>query len=288
MICSPFYSPYNVRSSGGGGAQVAVVVRPNPFRGIITMAGLFMIASYLSSAFGGGFGGGFGFGFRRGYPRNRNSAPPSAAYESALGPGVSVATISVALDVPDRDDPHSILASLSRLSRTSSTDSRVGVQNLTSQVALEVLRRKANIIAAMTSASHYGDGNVAQREYDTASIRQRGKFERETLSKYGGVDYGNDIAGTEQLSVEEEEYNAKATIAVVTIVMMIDGDSTAKQLSSDVNSIQSVEDALTCIAADARAENCLRGAEILWCPERREDTMTMRDVLADYPSLRSI
>jgi hypothetical protein len=52
---------------------------------------------------------------------------------SALGPGVTVAEISVALNVPRRDDPGSILNFLQRLSRTAKTDSRVGVANLVSQ-----------------------------------------------------------------------------------------------------------------------------------------------------------
>ena len=41
-------------------------------------------------------------------------------------------------------------------------------------------------------------------------------------------------------------------------------------------------------ALDAKADECLRGAEILWTPEERDETLTMRDVLADYPGLRSV
>eukprot|EP00584_Thalassiosira_punctigera_P012229 CAMPEP_0172563834 /NCGR_PEP_ID=MMETSP1067-20121228/102044_1 /TAXON_ID=265564 ORGANISM="Thalassiosira punctigera, Strain Tpunct2005C2" /NCGR_SAMPLE_ID=MMETSP1067 /ASSEMBLY_ACC=CAM_ASM_000444 /LENGTH=69 /DNA_ID=CAMNT_0013354361 /DNA_START=1 /DNA_END=210 /DNA_ORIENTATION=- len=69
---------------------------------------------------------------------------------------------------------------------------------------------------------------------------------------------------------------------------MIDGDSTSKQLSKTVNSIRDVEEALGCIAADAKVDNCLRGSEILWSPEERDETLTMKEVLADYPTLRSI
>jgi uncharacterized membrane protein len=104
-----------------------------------------------------------------------------------------------------------------------------------------------------------------------------------TVSKYGGVDYS--------LSKEESPispYSAKATIAVVTIVLQIDGDSTSNQLSSRVNSIRDVEEALGRIAADSKADDCLRGVEILWTPEERDETLTMRDVFADYSDLRSI
>ena len=70
------------------------------------------------------------------------------------------------------------------------------------------------------------------------------------MSKYEGVDY-SDV----RIESTETEYSAKSTVAVVTIVMMIDGDSTSKQLSSKVNSIQDVMDALSRIAADAKAES---------------------------------
>lgn len=184
-----------------------------------------------------------------------------------------------------------------------------------SSVALELLRRKQSIVAASTKAKHFGDESKAQREFNNLSIKERGKFQRETgerpdscslacffmseplqhgcsvrqynhfmtVSKYGGVDYS--------LSKEDtpiSPYSAKATIAVVTIVLQIDGDSTSNQLSSRVNSIRDVEEALSRIAADSKADDCLRGVEILWTPEERDETLTMRDVFADYSDLRSI
>ncbi len=55
------------------------------------------------------------------------------ATSSALGKGVSVVQVSVALNVPQKNAPSSILTYLNRLSRTARTDSRVGVSNLVSQ-----------------------------------------------------------------------------------------------------------------------------------------------------------
>ena len=52
---------------------------------------------------------------------------------SALGPGTSVVQVTVAMEVSDRDDRNSILSVLNRLANTARTDSRVGIQNLTSQ-----------------------------------------------------------------------------------------------------------------------------------------------------------
>ena len=83
-------------------------------------------------------------------------------------------------------------------------------------------------------------------------------------------------------------HSDKATIAVVTILLQIDGDSTCNTLSSTINSIRDVEQALSRIAADSQVDDCLKSVEILWTPEERDETLTMRDVLADYSDLRAI
>ena len=259
---SPFYSPFTpfyARPSG-------VVVSSGPsFFSLFLFAGFALFVASALSSFGS----------------STSDTLSSITNQSVLGSGVSVAEISVALEVPNRDSPNSILSSLDRLSRTARTDSRVGLQDLTSQVAIELLRRKSSIVAASTRASHYRDENKAQREYNNISIRERGKFQRETVSKYGEVDYSDTRQST------PSEYS-KATVAVVTIVVLIDGDSTSKALSGKVNSIRDVEDALSRLAADVKVDNCLRGAEILWTPEERDETLTMKDVFADYSSLRSV
>jgi uncharacterized membrane protein len=258
---SPFYSPYYYGSPGG------VVVSRGPGFGSFFIFAVFALVAFSAvSNIGSSVGDSIG-----------------SNVQSVLGSGVSTVEISVALNVPDRDSPNSILSALSRLSRTARTDSRVGLQNLTSQVALELLRRKEDIVAASTSGENFRDESKAQREFNNLSIRQRSKFERETVSNYGGVDYS---AGGGMKRADE--YSPKATVAVVTLIMLIEGDSTSKTLSKRVNSIRDVEDALSRIAADSKADKALRGAEILWTPEERDETLTMRDVLADYSSLRTV
>ena len=64
-----------------------------------------------------------------------------------------------------------------------------------------------------------------------------------------------------------------ATVAVITMLMLIDGDLTSKSLPSNVSSMRDVEGALGRIASDAKADECLRGAEILWTPEDRDETL---------------
>ena len=54
-------------------------------------------------------------------------------FASVLGPGTSFAKISVALEVPNRDDPSSILSVLDRLGQTANMESQKGMQSLTCQ-----------------------------------------------------------------------------------------------------------------------------------------------------------
>ena len=49
-----------------------------------------------------------------------------------------------------------------------------------------------------------------------------------------------------------------------------------------------MEEALRKIASDAKVDDCLQSAEILWTPEDRSETLTLREVVADYPELRSV
>ena len=115
---SPFVSPYYARPYYGG----AGIISYNP------------LASLGQLVFFGGLAFAISSALRKdtvewGLP----SSLDLDSTVSPLGPGTSFVKISVALDVANRDDPSSILSVLNRLGQTSNTDSRRGIQNLTSQ-----------------------------------------------------------------------------------------------------------------------------------------------------------
>ena len=275
---SPFISPFGFGNPYVyGGPGVISYSRGPSFFSLLVLGGfLFAVTSALrnsSSMIDSPFSGG---------------SSSNALFEeaSALGPGTSVVQLSVAMDVPNRFDRNSILGALDRISQSAKTDSRVGVQNLTSQVALELLRRRSSIVSASSSYKHFNNRNQAQREFQSKSIKERSKFETETVSRYGGVDYSARIPA---LAGGGDSLNAaggsKATMAVVTLVLAIDGDSTKVPT---INSITDVENALRRIASDSKVDDCLQSAEILWTPQDAGETLSLRDVVADYPELRSV
>ena len=203
---------------------------------------------------------------------------------SALGRGVTVAQLNVALEIPNRDDENSLLSILDRLAQTARTDSRVGLQNLTSQVALEILRRKASIVLAHAESQKFKSIEPAQRNFTVRVVQERAKFEQETaISQYGGVNYSSESSTTSSSSSSSS--SGKATVAVVTLVIAIDGDCTTLPA---IRSMANVEQALQRIATDAKISDCLQSAEILWTPQDRSETLTLQDVIADYPKLRTV
>merc|ERR1712224_377515 len=136
-------------------------------------------------------------------------------------------------------------------------------------------RRKSSIVSASSSNKHYMNRNKALREFHNRSVKERSKFETENGNKF--VQFGNDNAGG--------GVGDKATMAVVTFVIAIDGDSTRL---NKIDSVTDVEQALRQIASDSTVDDCLQDAEILWTPEDRSESLTVRDIVADYPQLRAI
>jgi uncharacterized membrane protein len=210
----------------------------------------------------------------------------SSSTATALGTGSSVVQISVAMNVPNRDDRNSILNVLDRLAETSKTDSRVGVQQLTSQVAIELLRRKSSFTAGYAQAQHFDNTNKGQREYNRMSVQERSKFEKELVSKFSGVDYNRQSAPSRGGATSG--INASSTMAVITILLNISGDTTSKGIPTPIRSVKDLERALQRIASDVIIDDCLTSAEILWTPEDRTESLTFRDVVADYPELTNV
>lgn len=260
---SPFATPYY-----GGGAGVITYARGPSFFDLVFFGGLmFALVNVFRNAGSSAMAESDSFDLF------------GSTASSALGAGTSVVQVSVAMEVPNRDDPNSILNVLNRLSQTSKTDTRMGIQNLTSQVAIELLRRRSSIVSASSSYNHFNDNTKAGRDYESKAIMERSKFEKETISKYGGVDY------SARTSSPTSSDTGKATMAVVTLVMAIDGDSTKVPR---INSVGDIEEALRKIAADSKVDDCLQSVEILWTPEERGETLSRQDVIADYPELRSV
>ena len=210
--------------------------------------------------------------------------------------GLSVVQLSVAVDVPDRDDPDSLLSILNRLKESDkiskwSSGTDKDVQNLTRQVAIELLRRKSSIHAASSRYKHVRRERSAKRLYDLWSVQECSKFKQKTINLFGKHDvsleafrtYGDDKSDSKVRG--DDDRDSKATMAVVTLVLTTKGDSTKV---SKIRSLADVEDALQRIAADVKMDICLKEVEIMWTPQDRSETLEQWDLTVNYPELTTV
>ena len=100
--------------------------------------------------------------------------------KSALGYGVSVLSLTVALSVPNRFDEDSVLSRIKRLAQRTKSDSRNSVQKLVSDTALELLRQDRAIVSVGTDYKHFSNVKDAERQFNVMSLEKRSKFDKET------------------------------------------------------------------------------------------------------------
>jgi len=219
------------------------------------------------------------YGFRNNFRRRRDREDDDDDDRavSPLGPGATFTSVTVSIDVPDRDDPNCILQRLRRVAERTDTSTRKNVQNLVSEVSLELLRQGNSIVSAATKAKHYPKVAQAEREFQRQSINDRSKYDRETVTKFGSVD--RSVSRTIPIDTASVP---KTTSSIVTINVAIEGDST--QLPS-IGSRQDLFTALERLASDVQLEDCLLSAEILWAPEERDDYLSRDKIYEMHPNL---
>ena len=196
-------------------------------------------------------------------------------------PSSSVVKLSVAVDVPSRDDPCSLLSVLNRLAHSSKCSSREDVQNLTSQVAVELLRRKSSIQSASSRYQRVKKESERQRIFNQWSVQERSKFEEESVTKFSIIDASMSAIGRRG----GDASGSKATMAVVTLVLSMKDDFIK---ISKIRSLTDVEAALRRIAANVKVDDYLTGMEIMWTPLDRNENLSRLDVVTHYPELTSV
>jgi Protein of unknown function (DUF1517) len=92
----------------------------------------------------------------------------------------TVESLTVALQVPNRHHPRSILKVLNDLFATTGKDSAARRVALLSTVALELLQRQASLHAASSQSKVCANSDEAQQEFSRRSIQDRSKIEADT------------------------------------------------------------------------------------------------------------
>lgn len=183
--------------------------------------------------------------------------------------------------------------------------------------SIELLRNEALITSMLLTSRHHSDAEKARKFFNDQSVENRSKYEREagmfekgtltsrmiffllcrffafislidrlfvkrlkTVDSFGG----RSVSRTGSSSSDSSSVTGRtsATVAVVNLNLAIDGDSTH---FPNVKSRTKLIEALRRIASDARVEDCLFAAEVIWIPGDRDDSLSREEVFERYPSL---
>ena len=110
----------------------------------------------------------------------------------------------------------------------------------------------------------------AEAKFNQASLGERGKFERETLSNFGG---------RTSRSVGKVTGDGQNELIVVTVIAAIDG----KVQPADLHDQQSLKENLDLLGS-VPTDNLL-ALEVLWTPQDDNDYFTKDELVSDYPTL---
>lgn len=113
----------------------------------------------------------------------------------------------------------------------------------------------------------------AEAKFNTASMKERSKFERETLSNVGG---------RTSRSVANVTGDGANELIVVTIIAAIDGKVEPPQINDQQGLKESLE-LLGGVPADR-----LLALEVLWTPQDDNDYFTKDELVIDYPTLNML
>lgn len=113
----------------------------------------------------------------------------------------------------------------------------------------------------------------AEAKFNQASMEERGKFQRETLSNVGG---------RTTRSVAKVDGDGMSEMIVITVIAAVDG----KLTPGDMNSQEDLKRNLDLLGSIP--QDRLLALEVLWTPQDENDYFTREELITDYPTLNML
>jgi uncharacterized membrane protein len=148
------------------------------------------------------------------------------------------------------------------------------------EVVLALLRNPSYCVYGAASQRTCDSTSALETAFNKASMKERSKFEQETLVNVAGASPSRSSykrAGSSSSGDKPDE------LVVVTLLVATDG---AVNVPSKINSLGELQQALQALGS-VQQEQVL-GVELMWTPQAEGDYYTREDIISDYPSLRQL
>ncbi|CAI5967727.1 unnamed protein product [Closterium sp. NIES-64] len=163
---------------------------------------------------------------------------------------------------------------LDQMASRADTGSQEGLHSILQETVLALLRNPDYCIYGFSTSETANDSYGGEAAFNRLSMGERSKFKEETLVNVG------DMRKRSEREPSEQRMNSE--YIVVTILAATEGTFVLPEVKSTAD----LREALTILGSIPADE--LQAVEVLWTPQNEEDTLTTRDMLEDYPSLRPL
>jgi uncharacterized membrane protein len=193
-------------------------------------------------------------------------------------PKVSVAKVQVGLSAQAR----SLQSDLDRIALKANTNSNEGLSKILQETTLSLLRNPEYWTYAIAE-SKQTRLNEAELQFNRLLLEERSKFSGESLSNVKGQlqqsDNGSTLAKSPGGALTETQ---AGEYIVVTILVGAEGDLKLPAVNDSENLRQAIQQ-IGAVSSDR-----LMALEILWSPQRQDESLTADDLIAQYPNLKLI
>ncbi|KAH9568021.1 hypothetical protein CY35_03G055500 [Sphagnum magellanicum] len=163
---------------------------------------------------------------------------------------------------------------LDRIAQQADTTTEEGLHYVLTETCLALMRHPDFCISGVSLCDIKRSISNGEERFNQLSLEERGKFDEETLVNV------NNLQRRMMAAPKADRFNNE--YIVVTILVAAEGEYKLPTINSNTD----LKDALRklgSIPVDA-----IQAIEVLWTPQDENDTLSERELLRDYPLLRSL
>ncbi|KAF5765382.1 hypothetical protein HanXRQr2_Chr15g0703191 [Helianthus annuus] len=168
----------------------------------------------------------------------------------------------------------SLQRQLNRIAELADTSTSGGLDYVLQETILALLRHSDYCISGHSSVDVKESVSEGEKIFDQLSVEERGKFDEETLVNVNNI--------KKKSATSHSSNGLPNEYIVVTILVVAHGVLELPPIKSG----EELKKALQKLASIPSSN--IMGAEVLWTPQKEDDSLTREELLADYPLLHSI
>ncbi|XP_073120775.1 FLUCTUATING-LIGHT-ACCLIMATION protein 1, chloroplastic-like [Henckelia pumila] len=168
----------------------------------------------------------------------------------------------------------SVQKDLNHIAEIADTSTSQGRHFVLSETSLSILRHSDYYCISAYSSVEKRSINEVEERFNQLSMEERRKFDEETLVNVNNI--------KKQRSTIPSSSGFRSEYVVITMVVTAEGEHNL----SCINNSKDLEEALQKLGSFP--SSTMLAVEVLWTPQKEDDTLSERELLEDYPLLRPL